>query len=112
MKMSAVLEEQRQGSTEQNMAPKCSEHPSNCEVVIKTAGTRVVDTHFSFRNHEDAKKFIKQHSQICYGSSNFEKHKRWTEASLREETKSVAVNQEDEREDLENLGKLHTSQSH
>ena len=67
----SVCRRENRASTEQNLAPKCSEHPRNCEVVITTAGTRVADKHFSFQNYEGAKKFIKQQSQISYEVQNF-----------------------------------------
>ena len=108
----SVCRRENRASTEQNLAPKCNDHPRNCQVVITTAGTRVVEKHFSFQNYQGAKKFITQHSQTSYEVRFFLKKKGWTETNLREESKADAVTQEDKREDLENLGKLRTSQSH
>ena len=129
MKISAVLEEQREEilhevAYELGMQErKPCKYRTNFGTKMQRTSEELSGRHYDCGNSGGRQALLFPELRGCeevhqvalsekLRSSKFEKHKKWTEANLREETKADAVNQEDKREDLENLGKLHTSQSH
>ena len=131
MKMSAVLEEQRQDILHEAAYELSMQERKPCKYRTKF-GTKMQRTseELSGRNYDcgnssgrQALLFPELHGREevhqaaltdkLRSSFFFKKKKKgWTETNLREETKADAVTQEDKREDPENLDNLRTSQSH